>query len=149
MTNPFIKRNTSFRIPSTLKNFTEKRKAILGNTAKNTINVEFNEVEYKSFIENLEKIAKDRIDSQKNDISVPEDKDTNIDEKKEIIDTNENIQPIVEEIKEVKNKKVKKVKKTEEIIKEEDEDINNVEVSLETDETSSISTENSEETSII
>ena len=28
MTNPFIKRNTSFRIPSTLKNFTEKRKAI-------------------------------------------------------------------------------------------------------------------------
>lgn len=149
MTNPFIKRNTSFRIPSTLKNFTEKRKAILGNTAKNTINVEFDEVEYKSFIENLEKIAKDRIDSQKNDISVPEDKDTNIDEKKEIIDTNENIQPIVEEIKEVKNKKVKKVKKTEEIIKEEDEDTNSVEVSLETDETSSISTENSEETSII
>ena len=149
MTNPFIKRNTSFRIPSTLKNFTEKRKAILGNTAKNTINVEFDEVEYKSFIENLEKIAKDRIDSQKNDISVPEDKDTNIDEKKEIIDTNENTQPIVEETKEVKNKKVKKVKKTEEIIKEEDEDTNSVEVSLETDETSSISTENSEETSII
>jgi hypothetical protein len=149
MTNPFIKRNTSFRIPSTLKNFTEKRKAMLGNTAKNTINVEFDEVEYKSFIENLEKIAKDRIDSQNNDISVQEDKDINIDEKKEIIDTNENTKPIVEEIKEVKNKKVKKVKKTEEIIKEEDEDINNVEVSLETDETSSISTENSEETSII
>ncbi len=149
MTNPFIKRNTSFRIPSTLKNFTEKRKAILGNTAKNTINVEFDEVEYKSFIENLEKIAKDRIDSQNNDISVPEDKDINIDEKKEIIDTNENTKPIVEETKEVKNKKVKKVKKTEEIIKEEDEDTNSVEVSLETDETSSISTENSEETSII
>jgi len=147
MTNPFIKRNTSFRIPSTLKNFTEKRKAMLGNTAKNTINVEFDEVEYKSFIENLEKIAKDRIDSQNNDISVPEDKDINIDEKKEIIDTNENTKPIVEETKEVKNKKVKKVKKTEEIIKE--EDTNGVEVSLETDETSSISTENSEETSII
>jgi glucan-binding YG repeat protein len=147
MTNPFIKRNTSFRIPSTLKNFTEKRKAMLGNTAKNTINVEFDEVEYKSFIENLEKIAKDRIDSQNNDISVQEDKDINIDEKKEIIDTNENTKPIVEETKEVKNKKVKKVKKTEEIIKE--EDTNGVEVSLETDETSSISTENSEETSII
>lgn len=67
MTNPFIKRNSTFRMPSNLKNFIEKRKAMVNAPTKTTeaIKVNYDENEYLEFKKELEKILIERETKEK------------------------------------------------------------------------------------
>ncbi len=143
MTNPFIKRNTSFRMPSNLKNFIEKRKAMVNAPAKGTeaSKINYDESEYIEFKKQLEKILierqkKEKLNSEiikdeevKDEVKIEELNISNekkeIEEPESILGKNENViiyddasfqkikEDSISEPEPTKAKKAKKSKKTE------------------------------------